>query len=165
MREYLIQVVSTIAILVGLGLVVYELRQSRLIAETQTIQDYYDMVQTTRNSFWEDGTLEALEKSCKEEDLTIKDAIVLDGYFSELLSHVSRQVRLQRSGFSDNPLYAKYAAEAQFPRVFAHEAGIRYWKSNRTDYNEQIRGYGDEILERNQFASCEEKMNAIVGDN
>ena len=69
MRDYLFQGVSTVAILIGLGLVVYELRQSRLIAEVQIIQDYYTMVQASRNAFWEDGTLEALEKSCDGEAL------------------------------------------------------------------------------------------------
>ena len=162
MRDYITQVISTIAIILGLGLVIYELRQTRLIAEVQVIQEYFNIVQTSRNAFWEDGTLEALAKSCEAEALTTKDAIVLDAYFSELLSHVSRQVTMERTGFTDNPNLAKFAAEVQFARVFAHEAGIRYWLDQRDQFNPLMRGFGDEILKRNQFRSCQEKMTAIA---
>jgi hypothetical protein len=132
-----------------------------MLSESQLIHDYYSLVSSSRNAFWEDKTLEAVAASCAGESLDIQDGIVLDAYFTELLSHVSRQVRMEKMGFDLNP---HYTAIVQFNRVFSHEAGVRYWHAFRHEYNEQIQRYGDEILNAGEFESCALRTAKIVED-
>ncbi|MCZ6501326.1 MAG: hypothetical protein O6945_02285 [Gammaproteobacteria bacterium] len=161
MKENLFKVLSTLAILVGLFLVAYELRQTKILTEAQLTSSYYSLVQQSRAAFFEEETLEALVKSCEEKPLNLRDAYVLDAYFTDMLSHVGLLVQIQRFGLAVDP---KYSAKVQFGRVFSHEAGVRYWKTNREDYNPKMREYGDEILSKGVRTSCKVKLSEIIED-
>jgi len=100
--ERLIQVVTAIAVLVGLGLVIWELRQAKSLAFTQIIHANIDNAANHRVAVYGEELRHILSKACFEpDDLDRADAFVLDAYFISRVEVIQRlKVQADIAGFS-----------------------------------------------------------------
>lgn len=70
-----IKTISTLAILVGVFLVAYELRQTRELNLAQLASEGMLITSQGRIALWGDEPLETLAKTCSEEPLSRKEAM------------------------------------------------------------------------------------------
>ena len=83
---------ASLAILIGIGLVIFELQQARELARLQMIQE---TIATAQNEFmarYGDDIGSSMAKACvRTGELTDKDVYVLDALFSYQLHFIGRQ--------------------------------------------------------------------------
>ena len=110
------QVITGIAVLIGLGLVVWELTQARALARAQlTSESYTVAIQTTTSLLGEDP-LAAVAKACdRPNELTTQDTLVLKRYYEGLLG---RAMVLRTIAERDELLDRDYWREILFTNVF-----------------------------------------------
>ena len=87
-----IQITTGLAVLVGIGLVVWELRQTRQFMEFELVdRTFAEALETRRSEIGED-VMSSYAKACAGEVLSQKDRLVLDRYFLMMFSLVTRQI-------------------------------------------------------------------------
>ena len=141
------QLVTSLAVVVGLVLVVIELRQAREIAVTQ--QNNQVTALASSMALAEAGEIlpEALAKSCEApESLTGPELIAMNGYFLNQLYSIVAVYRDERVGISGSTPWRDYA-HATFPAIFFTSAGRAWWRGGSLDkIPSEIIKLGDEIL-------------------
>jgi hypothetical protein len=79
------QIISNVAIIVGLGLVVYELNQSKVVANGQMVDAFASRSNDLLLTMMGEDPREALAKAALHpEDLDEKDAVTLDAFYSSI---------------------------------------------------------------------------------
>lgn len=85
------QLVTVLAVVIGLVLVVFELRQARALARTQIIADQYAQIIQHRNTVMGENPARSIDKACNAPDsLSTEDVEVLVNYYYSLHSLVDR---------------------------------------------------------------------------
>lgn len=80
------QIISNVAIIFGLGLVVYELNQSKQLASGQFIRDYNARETSIRLAMMGEDPREALAKAALHPaDLNERDVVALDAYYQSIV--------------------------------------------------------------------------------
>ena len=80
------QIISNVAIIVGLGLVTYELNQSKQLASVQFINDDFDRLTNRQLAIISDDPREALAKAALHpNDLTERDVVSLDALYESVV--------------------------------------------------------------------------------
>ena len=83
--DRLIQIVTAIAVLIGLGLVVWELQQAKSLAFTQVIHGNVDNLTEGHTSVFGEDLSRVLATACFEPaELDHAGAFVLDAYFHKV---------------------------------------------------------------------------------
>jgi len=122
------QIISNVAIIFGLGLVVYELNQSKQFASSQFVRDY----NVRETSIWlatmGEDPREALAKAALHPvDLNERDVVALDAYyFSIVLGWYNLQLSSQNAGF-DIPWREQVVGSVQ--REFSSEPARRWLRA------------------------------------
>jgi hypothetical protein len=81
------QIVSNVAIVIGLGLVVYELNQSKLVANGQMIDEHASRMSNRWHVMMGEDPRKALAKAALDPaELNEMDAVTLDAYYSDVVS-------------------------------------------------------------------------------
>ncbi|MBW2423670.1 MAG: hypothetical protein JRG86_05445 [Deltaproteobacteria bacterium] len=129
------QIISNVAIIFGLGLVVYELNQSKQLAWAQWSQADIQRVTSLKVALIGDDPREALAKAALHPaDLNERDVVALDAYYqSVVLGWAGVRLHALIAG-NDAPWRAVVATEA--PRVFGSEPGrrwVRAWAASMGD--------------------------------
>ena len=119
------QIISNVAIIFGLGLVVYELNQSKQLASGQFISDNFARDTSIQIAMMGEDPREALAKAALHPaDLNERDVVALDAYYhSIVMGWVANRLFSQRGGV-DLPWRAIVAESAQ--RCFSSEPA-RQW--------------------------------------
>lgn len=95
--EVVIQSITSIAVIAGLGLVVWELQQNREAATAQLTSDGFMYTSAVNQTVMGEDTANVLAKACDNpEDLTRADYYVLDNYYLEILARFRRITFLQQ---------------------------------------------------------------------
>lgn len=82
-----VQGLTSIGVLIGLGLVVFELQQSHAFMESDIRRSDFNAQITMRMSEAGENPTHTLAKACLgEEPLTIEDSLVLESYFQALIT-------------------------------------------------------------------------------
>ena len=140
------QSVTGIAVIVGLGLVVWELQQVQTLTRAQLTSDYFSLTTGVDLAIAGENPSSALAKACSDpENLTMDEILVLDRYFASQMSILSRMRLLtDRDG-----LYAKGYWQELAPVHFTPILRTAY---GRVWYMEQLsgRGWAQELLETGQ---------------
>jgi hypothetical protein len=90
-----IQLISSLAIIAGIGLVVVELRQSEQLTRMQLTSDYVESMNNVHGAVVGEGLAIALAKAClSPEELTLEETYILDSYYSMQANLVSRMILL-----------------------------------------------------------------------
>ena len=99
--DRLIQIVTAIVVLIGLGLVVWELQQAKSLAFTQVIHGNVDNLTEGHTSVFGEDLSRVLATACFEPaELDRAGAFVLDAYFQFRLNYVNRlKVQVEQADF------------------------------------------------------------------
>ena len=105
------QSAQLLAIIVGVFLVAYELRQAREISQAQIASDGWALGSDERNTLIGDHGLEAVVKGCYDEPLSPKESYAAWMWFTQISSRV---VRLKYHASRSPPL-AKCVTNSKRP--------------------------------------------------
>ncbi len=132
--QHWFQLITNVAILFGLGLVVYELNQSKQLALVQFINDDYDRLTEIKLAMIGDDPRDALAKAALHPaDLNERDVVALDAYYQSIvLGWFSFRLYSQRAGV-DVPWQETVAVSAQ--RSFSSEPARRWLRAWAADLN------------------------------
>ncbi len=133
--QHWFQLITNVAILFGLGLVVYELNQSKQLASAQFAIQSFDRQTTIRIAMMGEDPREALAKAALHPaDLNEPDVVALDAYYQSIvIGWVTVRLYLQRADL-DVPWQAIVAESAQ--RNFSSEPArrwLRAWAAGMDD--------------------------------
>lgn len=119
------QTITALAVLIGLGLVIAELRQTRSIAEAQYANDTYFLLSEQIQPLLEGEILDARVKDCFNEPLSRKETMVLHWWRIRAVNVAEREKWL-----SDLVTEKDWRpnAEANFGLVFSTSGGKRWWE-------------------------------------
>jgi hypothetical protein len=142
------QIVSNVAIIFGLGLVAYELNQSKQLASGQFISDNLARETSIRIAMMGEDPREALAKAALHPaDLNERDVVALDAYYESIvIGWVSLRLSSQRADIYA-PWREKVAVSVQ--TEFSSEPGrrwLRAWVAGADDTLGQMELY--EIVEK-----------------
>ena len=139
-----IQSTTGLAVVIGLGLVIFELQQNREAIASQLSSEGLHIVSQLNNTVLGEQPAAALAKACENpNELTTAELVVLDHYNSDLLLRTERVRTLGRRGsFYDAQQWRENFG--QWNMMFETAVGRAYWKSFPQD--EELRHVGDEIL-------------------
>jgi len=96
------QGLTLLAVIAGVWLVIYELRQAQNIATAQLISDVFDLMQQQHSSVMGENPAIALSLACTHPDsLDQEQMLVLDSYFNSILNRTRRAFHIkENSGIS-----------------------------------------------------------------
>lgn len=123
-----IQSLSAIAVLIGIGLVVVELRQSREIAQAQVFTSNNDATMQMLESIAGENPTGALSKACTQpQDLTDQDMLVLDQLFTLWWLKAARHLSQSRESAGLAPAQAEAIATTFIVQINGTEHGRWWW--------------------------------------
>ena len=140
--ELSVQLITALAVVVGVVLVIYELRLTREMTYAQMVQDRLgNSIQEITNVYGE-NVADTLEKACyNPEAISGSDAIILESYFENKLWEVYRAYALVNIGKFDTESIGSNSfenmAQAYVTRVLAYESGRSYLKKHYAFSSEQ----------------------------
>ena len=165
--SYWVQIVTGIAVLAGLGLVAWELRQSREIALAQLSSDFFLMNSGHNSALMGESPADVIEKACDSpEELTKSDYRILRSRFGEVLDRVRRTRAIAESSdlMADDDW--RIYATANFQLIFNTHAGRAWWGANDQSWlASDIRQVGDSILAEKSGSEplCSEAYSRWLG--
>ncbi len=148
----LIQALSSIAVLIGLVLVIWELQQSREIARVEQQTAGYVLFEDGVKSLMGEHAAAALAKACEfPGDLTIEDMIVLDQAFIVIVGRMRSLLRAKNVSEEFTPVDWR-AWQGNFSAIFSTEYGRWWW--TRVDWEPEIMEAGNRYLENVEIVPC-----------
>ena len=140
-----VQTATGLAIVVGLGLVIWELQQSREATSSQLSSDHYQIVGQHYAALFGENPADVLAKACDSaETLTRSELFVLDSYYSDVLQKIGRMHTLSLRGrFYSNDYWQDRLDWLDI--LFMSEAGRAYWHTVAYVHPD-IRAAGEQYL-------------------
>jgi hypothetical protein len=125
-----IQLLTLTSVIVGIVLVMYELRQAQNLAKAQLTADSFQLMQQQQSSLMGEDPAEALSVAClSPSTLSHKQKLILFDYHQGLFNRVRRSIGIQaNSGFSyfGDESYLRSNATFTLRLIGATEYG-RWW--------------------------------------
>ena len=149
-----IQVTTSVAVIAGLGLVVWQLQQVRDVTMAQLTSDGYDQGTQILIAQMGEAPSIPLEKACNNpESLSDADILVLNAFFSARLLQVLRPYNIEkRTGMYTNAW--QDIAPGTFFWIFSSSPGRDWWEQRRTTVQVEVREFGDRVLEQGSNSLC-----------
>jgi len=156
--ETLVQIVSALAILIGIGLVVWELKQSRDLMRSQLISDSLITAEQTNVALMGEDPMSAISRFCTSDELlTDKDFRIVNLYLQTKFLQVSRQIEINKaSGLYDEKEWQRLAT-FQFANIGGLEFGKWWWAEVREGYKvlqPELTALGDKIVNETTEVGC-----------
>jgi len=151
---------ANIGVIAGLVLVAIQINQNTEITKSQIANDYFlaDMALELA-MMGEDPAYSWNKAVYNPDELTTKDAVILDRYFNYGLVQIHRLQEMDEMGM---------APEGWQERVdylewhLGNEVGRRWWKQVKSDYPDDFRTQVDEILAGAGFESNRKVLDALM---
>ena len=144
--EVQIQLVTSVAVLIGLALVVWELQQARALTIAQLSSDALDLHNERRHAVFGDDAAVALATACEEPaSLTTAQRVILDSYYSTLINAIRRrEVVSSTSGveYMEEDRWADSVAWTLAP-ILSSEYGRWWWSKFGPIAPERLRGIAE----------------------
>lgn len=159
------QSVSTLAnvgVLAGLILVAVQISQSTDIARAQLENDYYLADMQLELSMMGDSPVDSWIKAVYSPDeITQRDAAVLDRYFNFGVVQVRRLRQMQQLGLAEDKVLAEQVNYLKWH--LGNEVGRRWWAQYRAeDPDDEIVQIVDQALATNAFDQNREFLDALL---
>ena len=157
-----VQFLTSLAIILGLGLVVYELRQTKVLVRTELASEYNASWDERRFTIMGEDPASVIEKACtKPDSLTIRDIVVYQDYLSDLWGRAWRLWHLE--GIAE--LGINWEEEARFNiRNTLGSAHGRWYARNlaRNVWGDELANIGDEFLEAGNYNDCGDELERFL---
>ena len=124
-----IQLVTATTVVAGIGLVIWELRQSREIATAQLVSDSFAQATNVSTAVFGDKAAETIAKACENPDsLDGSDMTILDAYYRSRVARLGRMDVIElRTGLYDKA-WQEVGRSYVFPDIFFTAPGRAWWK-------------------------------------
>ena len=159
-----VQVIAGVAVLVGIGLVVWELQQNREAFQSQLTSDAYQNISQRNIALLGENPTEVLAKACDAPDsLTRAELRILDAFYMDNLNSLRRSYVIARRGdYYDVDYWKRYPYDITV--MFETQVGISFWRTMTGWLEPDIKRFGDELLATGDFTSCTKMYDAWVSD-
>ena len=158
-----VQIITSVAVLVGLGLVVFELNQTRTLVKTQLTSDGFIIGVQQELALLGDNPGEALTRACMEpETLTPQDVLLLDRLHRGTMSQVERvRVMQQIAGFG---LEWEVVAQYSIARIVSTPFGRAWWDATGNyAASAEVAALGNEVRDNARvLPECEALVTEIL---
>ena len=141
----LVSLFTAVAVLAGLGLVVFELKLLREEGQAQATSDNWAIAQEINTAMFGEGASIALAKACtKPEELTDDELVVLFHYYQSYWVLILRAYGIERrSGLYEGQW--KQVANGAFSRILSTSTGQAWWRAHHSDSMSPIVLYVNQI--------------------
>ena len=160
--ENLIQIITATAVVIGLGLVIWELQQTKSLAVTQIVHGDFDNYTQNLTSIYGEDLNRVLATACFEPNkLDQAGGFVLDAYFDRQLLYIQRvRVQVNEAGF-DSPWRTIARTRTQeilsFPQGRQWLMNSDHWYLGQPEFAETI----SSALE-SEVESCDAKIGTLL---
>jgi hypothetical protein len=151
-----IQTITGVGIVLGLGLVIWELQQSHEAASSDLSSGYFQLQNQSLTAIMGDNAAEAIAKSCENpEALNHAELVILEHYYIDLINSIDRtKVLADRGRFYSDQVWRGLVG--LLTPMLKTSPGVGYWNSIARDWvDPEILEVGDEYL-KNLSRSCAE---------
>lgn len=147
----IIQLVTTLSVIIGITLVIYELRQTRDLADAELRAQALVHGMDLKSGLVAEHGMEALGKACLEQELTIQELFTLDTYYRAIYDQINYFRIIDRTFGAD---WEEYAI-GQFERsIFVSQNGREWWASAIEWIPPEVRDIGNSTLNGMGPSSC-----------
>ena len=162
-----IDVLTSIAIVVGLGLVIWELRQNHEATMSTLSSAGYEINVQTDVALLGEQAADVLAKACDSPgELSRRELIVLHAYYRHIALRLQRVKDLaDRGSFYDSTGWEGYV-EIWLSQILATIPGQAYWRTIGWP-DPEVQAAGNDLLERLDTASCKSNYDAwqnLIGE-
>jgi hypothetical protein len=148
-----VQILTGVAVVVGLGLVIWELQQAREIARFEQLNTSFAQYTQRIQTHMGENAASAVAKACDHpDDLTTEEMFVLDRYYTNVLNNVREPLLAGRLSEDLNAIPWERWAPGNFSIVFATEYG-RWWFEN-SSWEPEIMEAGRKFLASREPPNC-----------
>ena len=155
-----VQITATVGVIIGVAVVVIELRQAKVLAEAEiTAQFFAESAQNARAQMGENPAF-ILSKAClRPSEVTDEELFVLDGYFSTQWALADRTYRLEM--IAEFGLPWQDISRKTLQRVARLEHGRKWLAHHVSFFNPNFEEVVSEMLKENENTSCEDFLNDL----
>ena len=155
-----VQTTATIGVIIGVALVVIELRQAKALSEAEiTAQFFAESAQNSRVQMG-DNPAPILSKAClRPEEVTDEELFVLEGYFASRWALANGTYRLEEAADFGYP-WQEIVKKILDP-VAQMEHGRKWLVQHASFFNPILEDVVSEMLKRNKNTSCEDYLNDL----
>ena len=150
-----IQLATLVSVIVGVGLVIWELRQAHTLSRAQLTSDSLSSINSVYLTASGENLSAALETAClKREELTLKESIEINAYYFSLLNVTLRVYHLaERDGIYPSGYWQR--ALGNLLPILASEYGQIWFRerSNR-DYPQELLDAGLALMDEIDPKKC-----------
>ena len=162
-----IQIVSSLALLIGIGLVIWELQQSRELAEAQFISDGFQSLHDSNLVMQGENAAEVFARACDDPaSLSSEDARVMEALvWNKMLLIGRRQALFRASGFFGEDSETGWSAFAgsNLRSIFSTQFGRDWWKTTKQFWGAEVTAIGDEVLAQLGSPGCTAFYDSLLG--
>ena len=151
---------ANFAVLIGLILVAFQIKQNTDMTRAQVANDWYlaDM-QLELAMMGENPALPWTKAVYTPEELTQHDAAVLDRYFNYGLVQLQRLQRMSELGLADD----RWKDRITYLRWhLGNDIGRRWWAHSKTGFPPEFRTTIDALLQSSSFSDNQELLDALI---
>ena len=149
-----IQIITGVAVVVGLALVMWELQQSQEIARAQLAADgWAEPMALSRAQLSEDFAVTRSKACLHPSDLTDAELLEMALYHETLLYLLQRRRGYEHIG--DYGQSWDFAAEATIQVLLSTKSGRAYYAGRKNTLPTYIREVAEQLLKLDAFESCE----------
>lgn len=154
----MIQVSSALAILIGLALVVWELKQARDLVTAQLVSDTLITRQQSHWSLMGENPMVVISKACSpSEHLTEDEFRIAILYYQTILLEPIRRIEIAGASALFDDQDWKEIATVEFSLIAQSEFGRWWWQMAKGSYlpfQPDLVAFGDEIVEASPDPDC-----------
>ena len=157
-----LQLAASIAVLAGLVLVVFELRQSRAIAEAQIISDSFAIGAANVSTVLGERAADVLARACTApESMSHEDLVIAKYYYVHRIALVRRLASISvGTGVYADSNWREYARNIVLPEVFDSAVGRAWWQVERPAG--ELGEIGDALLAESGPPGCGERLLEVA---
>ncbi len=162
-----IQIGSSLLIVVGIVLVIVELRQSKQLAQTALLSESWAVGIQRLNTEMGENPISTITKACVgEESLTMEEAGVLSTKYLLHMLTIAREKDLDKTALFEKETW-KRRADGNLPAIFRTKHGRAWWNEVRKRMivlDSELVRYADDFLNKMGAVrkGCEPSMEAIA---
>ena len=161
-RDWL-QLLTNVAVVIGLLLLIYELNQSRDLTRAQVVDAVYNAAVSRNLAILGESPEQAIAKSIfHPDDVTEGDAIVLTQFYTAMLVSWLRNKDERGLGYFERGFEEVIASEAHYLNSVP---GRKWWASIRDFTDPEIAAAVDRALEPVTTDMQRNVINQLVGKN
>ena len=158
----LIQIATSIAVLIGLALVVYELNQTKNLVMTQLTSDGFISGIQSDMAVVGENPAKALAKACMEpEKLTAEDIILLDRLYAARITQVQRVKALQE--MAEFGMTWEDLATSLLPYILSNDYGRMWWDNVGSQYTDsELAQLGNKFRYETALPNCKQLVTDSI---